>query len=163
MSFSEMVCQQLEQSFGRVQRSIEDVTDEEARRVLAGKLTPIIWQLGHIATIDGNFIKRAGGRYVPPARYVELFKAGTGGQAEYPPLEEVLAYAVTAHQALMGAAREADYSKPTESERGNFHTVGQMLIFSAQHRGYHIGKITTLRALLGKPILFGPPPAAKGR
>ncbi len=162
MDMSEMVCQQLEQSFGRVKASVADITDEEARRILAGRLTPIIWQLGHIATVDGNFVTRAGGTYVPPTRYVDLFKAGTGGQADYPPLEEVLAYAVTVHAALFAAAREADYSKASESERGNFHTVGQMLIFSAQHRGYHVGKMTTLRALLGKPIVFGPTPA-KGR
>jgi hypothetical protein len=112
--------------------------------------------------VDGNFVRRAGGTYAPPARYVDLFKAGTGGEAAYPPLEEVLAYAVTAHEALFAAAWEADYTKPAESERGNFHTVGQMLIFANQHRGYHVGKMTTLRALLGKPILFGPTPV-KGR
>ena len=30
-----------------------------------------------------------------------------------------------------------------------------MFAFSNNHRWYHIGKITTLRALLGKPRLFG--------
>ncbi len=113
MDASEMVCQQLDQSFGRVKASVADLTDDETRRVLAGKLTPIIWQLGHIATVDGNFVKRAGGTYVPPDRYVELFKAGTGGAADYPPLEEVLAYAVTAHEAIFAAARGADYATPS--------------------------------------------------
>jgi uncharacterized damage-inducible protein DinB len=158
MDVTQMVCQQLEQSFARVRASVSDISDDEARRVMAGKLTPIIWQLGHIATVDGTYVTRAGGTYAPPARYVELFQTGTGGQANYPPLEEVLTFAVTAHDALLAAAREADYGTPAASPRGIFHNVGQMLIFACQHRGYHVGKMTTLRALLGKPILFGPPP-----
>ncbi len=35
-----------------------------------------------------------------------------------------------------------------------FKTVGDVVSFATFHRGYHIGKICTLRALLGKPRLF---------
>lgn len=33
--------------------------------------------------------------------------------------------------------------------------LGEVLTFTPYHRGYHIGKMTTLRALLGKVRLFG--------
>ncbi|MFN3286306.1 MAG: hypothetical protein ACK45F_08505 [bacterium] len=37
----------------------------------------------------------------------------------------------------------------------HYRNVGEMLALSAYHRGYHIGKMTTVRALLGKRRLFG--------
>jgi hypothetical protein len=37
----------------------------------------------------------------------------------------------------------------------NYRTAGEMLVFAIYHRGYHVGKATTLRALLKKPRLFG--------
>ncbi len=153
MDINAMISQQLDLSHERVKRCVADLTDEEARRVLAGMLTPVIWQLGHLAVVDAGVVQRGGGSYTVPPRYVDLFKQGTGGQADYPPLEEVSATFDGAQWALLTVAREADYTKPVEARA--YTNVGEMLIFVNQHRGYHIGKMTTLRALLTKPRLFG--------
>jgi hypothetical protein len=49
--------------------------------------------------------------------------------------------------------RTAQLDAPAEGR--SYSTVEEMLVFAVYHRGYHVGKITTLRALLKKPRLFG--------
>jgi uncharacterized damage-inducible protein DinB len=155
MDMTEMMSQQLTASRERLRRCLEDVTDDEARQVLAGQLSPVTWQVGHVATIDASFVTRGGGTFTLPPRYAELFGTGTGGRADYPPLSNVWAVFDGAHQALLRVAAQAHYPTPVESRSRAFTNLGEMLIFACHHRGYHIGKITTLRALLGKPRLFG--------
>jgi hypothetical protein len=140
----------------RLRGSIADVSDAEARRVLAGKLTPIVWQIGHLALVDGIYVRRAGGESPAPARYAELFKQGSGGEQDYPPISDVWGAFDTAHRALLDRAAGADYDAPVDAPA--YKTVGEMLVYSVYHRGYHLGKIMTLRGLLGKPLLTGPTP-----
>lgn len=142
----------LKATLTRVNRCLEEINDEEARRVPSG-LTPLIWQVGHIATSDFGFAARAGGPSKAPAGYDALFGRGTGGEAAYPPLAEVVGTLTRAQEALEAVARTADLGATVETP--NYATIGQMLTFVAYHRGYHVGKMTTLRALLGKPRLFG--------
>lgn len=141
----------------RLRGSIADVSDAEARRVLVGKLTPIVWQIGHLALVDGNYVRRSGGESPVPARYAELFKQGSGGEQDYPPLAEVWGAFDAAHRALVDRAAGANYDSPVDAPA--YKTVGEMLVYCAYHRGYHAGKIMTLRGLLGKPLLTGPAPA----
>ncbi|MDR7481314.1 MAG: DinB family protein [Armatimonadota bacterium] len=136
----------------RLLRCLEDLTDDEARRTPHG-LTPIIWQAGHIALADAGFARRADGRTEPPAGYEGLFATGTGGPAAYPPLAEVRDAVNRGQGRLEEIARTADLAARVDAR--NYSTVGEMLAFATYHRGYHVGKITTLRALLGKPRLFG--------
>src|SRR2546425_11715770 len=72
-------------SFTRVQRCVEDVSDSEAVQT-PHNLTPIIWQLGHLALSDGGFLRLAGGTSPAPELFKGLFKAGSGGPADCPPL-----------------------------------------------------------------------------
>jgi len=153
MNITAMVVQQLGTSYNRLKRCLGGLRDDEARRLLAGQLTPITWQFGHLAFIDAAFVKRGGGTYALPPRYADLFNIGTGGEADYPPLDAVWSAFDGAHRALLQVAAEADYSTPLD--RPSYTNVGEMLIFACHHRGYHLGKINTLRALLGKPRLFG--------
>lgn len=136
----------------RALRCVDDVGDEEARQSLHG-LSPIIWQLGHLALADEGFLKRAGRALEIPGSYRELFATGTGGTAEYPSLAQVRSVFEIANRALEMMAREADLAQALDAR--NYKTIGEMLVFAAYHRGYHIGKMTTLRALIGKPRLFG--------
>lgn len=142
----------LEASYSRALRCVGDIGEEEARQAPHG-LSPIIWQLGHLALADEGFLKRAGGALEIPGSYRELFATGTGGIAEYPSLAEVRSAFEAGNRALEEAARTADLAQAVDAR--NYKTIGEMLVFAAYHRGYHIGKITTLRALLGKPRLFG--------
>ena len=136
----------------RVLRCVEDVSDDEARRTPTN-LSPIVWQLGHLAQSDGGFLQRGGVVSPAPASFAELFKTGSGGSAIYPPLAEVRAVFEATQRELEKLARSADLTQRVDAR--NYGTLGEMLVFAAYHRGYHVGKMTTLRALLGKPRLFG--------
>jgi hypothetical protein len=57
-----------------------------------------------------------------------------------------------AHDALAAVAQSTDLTAPVSGEF--FKSVADVISFACFHRGYHIGKICTLRALLGKPRLF---------
>jgi uncharacterized damage-inducible protein DinB len=139
-------------TFARLLRCIEDLSDAEARQT-PNNLSPITWQLGHVAFSDGGFLRLAGGTSPAPEAFKGYFRTGSGGPADYPSLTDVTAVAGTAQSELMQLARAADLSQHIESR--NYTSIGEMLIFAAYHRGYHVGKMTTLRALLGKPRLFG--------
>jgi uncharacterized damage-inducible protein DinB len=149
----ELLLYGLHATYTRLLRCLEDLTDGEARSVPAGGLSPIIWQAGHVATTDFAFARRVDGLTTLPTGYEALFQMGTGGQASYPPLAEVRGALERAQQALEGIAKSAPLDGPVEGR--SYRTVGEMLVFAAYHRGYHVGKVTTLRALLKKPRLFG--------
>src|SRR5690242_3630009 len=106
------VTQMLGLSYARLREAIDGVSDADARRVMAGKLTPVVWQVGHLALVDGNYVRRAGGESPVPARYAELFKQGSGGEQDYPPLSEVWNVFDTTHRVLMDRASDADYEAP---------------------------------------------------
>lgn len=134
----------------RLHDAIRDVPEADARRLLAGRLTPIVWQVGHLAVVDGNYVRRAGGDSPVPADYTGLFKQGTGGEADYPALAEVWNVFDAAHRALVDRAGAVDYATPVDAPA--YKTIGEMLVYASYHRGYHLGKVMTLRGLLGKPI-----------
>ncbi|MHB8731983.1 MAG: DinB family protein [bacterium] len=152
-----LIQQQVAGSRGMLLHSVGDVSDDEARRVVHPALSPIIWQVGHLGLTNVGFMQRAGIASPPslPEAYPALFKAGTGGRAEYPPLDEVVRVFDATHEALLGVLAEADLDAPNEGPRGLWANLSGLFAFSVTHRWYHIGKITSLRALLGKPRLFG--------
>jgi hypothetical protein len=152
-----LIRQQLGTSRGILQHSVRDISDDEARRISTPPLSPIIWQVGHLAVTNVGFMKRAGVGPMPslPEAYPGLFESGTGGRADYPPLDEVMRVFDATHDALLGAVAEADLAVANEGRLGVWNNVGELFAFSVAHRWYHIGKINSLRALLGKPRLFG--------
>jgi DinB superfamily len=157
-----MVTEQLDLYHARLGRALEGITEEEGRRVLAGCLAPIVWQVGHLAVVDALWIQRAGRSYAVEPRYSDLFKPGTGGEAEYPALTEVWGVFSSVHGALLKFVDEADFAKPLEHPAGAYTSVGGMFVYACYHRGYHVGKTGTLRALLGKPLPSVPPALRRG-
>lgn len=148
----ELLLYGLKATHARLQRCLEDLTDDEARTSPAG-LSPIIWQAGHVATSDFALARRVDGRTESPAGYADLFQMGTGGEAPYPPLADVRREVDRAQQVLETLAGAVPLETPVDSR--NYRNVGEMLVFAIYHRGYHVGKAATLRALLKKPRLFG--------
>lgn len=139
-------------TYARMLRSVEDVSDIEARQV-PHNLSPLVWQLGHLALTDGGFLRLSGGISPAPESFKGFFRTGSGGPADYPSLADVKAVADAAPRDLLQIARLGELSQRVESR--TFASIGEMLMFAVYHRGYHVGKMTTLRALLGKPRLFG--------
>jgi hypothetical protein len=152
MDMRELASYGLTATFTRINRCLEDVSEDDARKLPSG-LTPLVWQAGHIALSDLTFAARADAMLKAPTGYETLFGRGTGGEAAYPPLAEVKDALKRSQQALETVAKTIDPNTAVDSP--NFHNVGEMLLFTAYHRGYHVGKMTTLRALLHKPRLFG--------
>ncbi len=136
----------------RVLRCVEDVSEEEAQRAIHG-LSPLVWQVGHLAYAEAGLLRRAGRAAPVPEEYASLFGPGTGGESRYPPLAEVRAAFGVAHGGLLQLLDSAALEDAVEAPY--CHNVGELLAFAAYHRGYHVGKMTTLRALMGKPRLFG--------
>ncbi|MDR7486874.1 MAG: DinB family protein [Armatimonadota bacterium] len=143
----------LDATAARLERVLDGVTDEDAAARPSG-LTPIAWQVGHLGLVDALAVRRSGAAIEIPEGYDEVFSAGTGGAERFPPLAELRAFARAAHQGLVTLAREAPLDRPIPDVRA-YTTVGQALAFLLYHRGYHIGKMATLRALLGKVRVFG--------
>jgi uncharacterized damage-inducible protein DinB len=155
-----LIQHQLATSHQIVKHCLGDISEAEAGELPEALLAPVVWQVGHLAISNKAFIERAGGASAPalPERYAALFKTGTGGPADYPPLPEVVRAFDETHEALTRAVAEAKLETPIEVPPGRprvFTNVGEMFSFADAHRWYHIGKITSLRALLGKPRLFG--------
>ncbi len=150
MDMREVIVGQLQSSHQRVLRSLEDLTEDEVLRSPVGNLSPVIWQVGHLAWTESFFASRADRPGSVPPMFEELFKSGTGGAGDYPLLAEVTAAFATAHQGLAEVARSADLARTMEGR--SYSNVGELLLFACFHRGYHQGKIATLRALLGKPV-----------
>jgi hypothetical protein len=152
-----LIQQQLAGSHQAVRYALSEVSDDDARRMPHSALSPVIWQVGHLALSNANFIRRAG--VTPgsalPGTYADLFKSGTGGKAEYPPLAQIVQAFDDSHEALVRVAAEANLDAADEGPRGLWKNYAGMFEFANAHRWYHIGKIMSLRALLGKPRLFG--------
>jgi len=137
----------------RIQRVLADVSEEDARARPQG-LTPIVWQVGHMAFVDSRVLVRSGVIVEVPASYERSFTTGSGGEADFPPLTAIVPVMMELNDRLQLLAVKGDLTQPIGGTR-SYASVGEALGFVVYHRGYHIGKITTLRALLGKARVFG--------
>lgn len=151
-----LISKQLAVAHRLLKLTLHDVSDDEAKRSPAQPLSPIVWHAGHVAFTNFSF---AVGRRAAPARvpegYPALFAMGTGGGAGYPALSTVVEVLDDSHTALLAAVTRADLAAPNEGPFGAWSNVAEMFVFAGNHCSYHIGKIATLRALLGKPRLIG--------
>jgi len=152
MELREVIAGQLQSSHQRVLRTLQDLTEDDVHRSPTGNLSPVIWQIGHLAWAESFYANKAGGSRSAPPTYEQLFRSGTGGAGNYPSLTDVTAAFAQAQSGLAEMARMADLARPVEGR--NYSTVGELFLFACFHRGYHQGKIATLRALLGKPLVF---------
>jgi len=143
----------LDGTFTRMQRVLTDISEEDGRAGAQG-LTPIVWQVGHVALTDSRALTRLGLPVPVPGTYEALFTTGTGGQADYPPLDLVMPVMAQVNAQLRTLALEGNLDQAIEGTR-SYRTAGEAIVFLIYHRGYHIGKITTLRALLKKEGMFG--------
>lgn len=143
---------QLEFSGTSLLKATEDLTDEEAAH-RPHDLAPIVWQVGHIAYYDAVLLSKVhGGEPDVPAEYAQLFKQGSSGEGDFPPLSEVRATFQRVHEEIL---KLAELELDRELEGGPLSsTLAGALMFNNMHRGWHNGKIMTLRALLGKPVMF---------
>ncbi len=152
--FKDFMLHQLGFSHGILLKLVGDLSEEEAQRSPTGTLSPIVWQIGHSAAIDAFFASLAGRSCAVPAGFAELFGRRTGGVRPYPPLSDVRPVLETVNQALATVVESMDLTEKVVGGPEIFRNRGDVVAFVGVHRGYHMGKIATLRALLGKPRLI---------
>lgn len=107
-----------------------------------------------MAFVDSRALARCGVAVEVPASYERLFATGSGGGADYPHLASVAPVLLELSDHLRRLALGGGLTQRVEGTR-IYASVGEALGFVVYHRGYHIGKITTLRALFGKARVFG--------
>lgn len=152
MDFRDLIEAQLQRTAGSMQGVLKDISEEEAISRPQG-LTPILWQAGHIAYYEALLVSEIeGGQPDVPESYGQLFKQGSGSDADFPPFADVLSVLERSQTNVLRLVG-GDLNKPMAGEP-LYTSVGGALLFTYYHRGYHFGKIMTLRGLLGKPILF---------
>ena len=153
MELRELVKGALIAGAGMIDRALADLSEEEAAQRPHG-LTPIVWQVGHLAVNEARLVRQLAGVEIPlPANYAAIFDYGTSGEGPLPPLSEVHGYFTKGHEELLKVV-DSDLSRPVDGGR-LYSTVAGALMFADRHRWYHIGKIMTLRGLLQKPRLLG--------
>lgn len=134
-----------------LEQGLADLSDQEAAARPQG-LAPIVWQVGHMAYYDAWLVRWVTrGELLVPAEYEGLFRQGSTGDGPLPPLADVWAAFQRAHAGLLALA-DGDLEQPLDGG-DEFAIVGGALFFMNTHRGYHIGKVFTLRGLLGKPLV----------
>lgn len=153
MELRELLKHALAGGAGMIKHTISDLSEEEAAQRPHG-LSPIVWQVGHLAVTEARLVQELLGVEVElPASYGHLFPYGSSGDGPLPPLSEVSEAFERVHEQLLKATDE-DLSRAADGGR-LYSTVGGALLFADHHRWYHIGKIMTLRGLLGKQRLLG--------
>jgi len=122
-----------------------------------------LWFVGHMGVLDNFFISN-----LDPARtddrpeYQAKFGTGsqpTGNPADYPPIDEVLAYMRERRRTLLellSNMSEDDLNSPTIKSKGDFlpdrASVFQTAIW---HEGLHSGQVSVARRALGHLPVFG--------
>lgn len=152
MRYQHVLEAQLQRQADRILASLADLSPPEFVARPQG-LAPILWQVGHLGVSDKNLLKRVPLPVEIPEGYAALFGRGSG-TGTLPPVETVLTFFRDAHTGLLGLVAE-DLERPLASPTDAYRTVGAGLMSMVHHRGYHYGKIMTLRALLGKARLLG--------
>lgn len=148
MDARNLLASMLDSTVARVHRALTAISEEDARACPHG-LSPIVWQVGHMVLVDSKVLTRSGIAVDTPRSSIALFETGTGGEADYPLLSTVLPLMSDINTQLSRLVLEATLDQPIAGVR-SYTSIGEALLFVAYHRGYHIGKIATLRALLGK-------------
>jgi len=150
MKLTEVLPRQLDLSARRLLETLDGVTPAEAAARPDG-LIPAIWHVGHVGVHHSYILRHVG--YGPdiPEGWEEIFRKGSDGSGPYPRLDEVTAWFQSVREQIVRLAGEEErYSVPMEGAA--WSTVGEALIWAHNHCGYHVGKVSTLRALLGKPV-----------
>ena len=125
-----------------------------------------LWFVGHIGTVDDFMLRMAGSeKSSVPDGYREKFALGsqpTANAADYPPVEEVLAYWRRQRETLLATLAELsddDLAKPAPAGGPGFITdVASIFESAVWHEAMHLGQVTVARRALGHAPLAGGKP-----
>ncbi|MBN1219087.1 MAG: DinB family protein [Anaerolineae bacterium] len=141
---------QLRFARGELQRALEGLTDEEARRRLK-PMNCISWMIGHLANQENRYwVLAAQGKTLFPELH-EL--VGFGKPASTPPLDEMweIWRTVTAAADVYLDTVTPEILQTRFEWQGKPHpeSVGTLLQRALYHYWYHIGEAMAVRQMLG--------------
>lgn len=124
-----------------------------------------LWFIGHIGNTDNFFLSLISPeRAAPQANFREKFGMGsqpTPDAADYPPVEEVLAYFRERREtllALLDSLDEAALEAKTPKGAPEFlPDVASVFRTAGWHEALHAGQLTVVRRALGHPPVMGAP------
>jgi uncharacterized damage-inducible protein DinB len=143
-----IVFNQLEKARARTLQMLEAMPEEIVQIVPEGFNNSILWQFGHILTIQERYTGNLTGRPLDiPADYLALFENGTkpaDWKMEPPSLavlrQQLAEQTARVQQHFAGRLEE----KLAEPIRG-METFGEVLVSTIFHEGMHVGCISMLR------------------
>src|SRR5262245_24458536 len=141
---------------------LADLSDADLLDRPAPAANHIAWQLGHLIAAEARLVSMITGN--PPAELPAGFAEKHAKEAA--PVNEPAAFQTkAAYLELFDRVREstlttldaypdADLDKPNTGRLGKFFpTMGAMWMLAATHPTQHMGQVSVVRRMLGKPIL----------
>ncbi|HKS23696.1 MAG TPA: DinB family protein [Thermoanaerobaculia bacterium] len=155
-TFTETIAAQYRFNYFAVNTNLQDITDEESRRLPQPGGNPLNWILGHIIMVRQALITKLGGR---PLLSAESTKAYGRGSKPDDALPESLPSLLAAYErsqeeidALCARLTEGDLAGPAP-----FHPLGKpeaslatLLLKAVCHEAYHAGQLGIGRRLAGR-------------
>lgn len=134
-------------------------TPEQWTHQVHAKANHALWFAGHMGVVDDFMISLVDpDKASPKAGYPERFGMGstpTSNPADYPPVDEVLAYMRQRREVLTGILEglgEDDLDRPTPDGSPPFlPTFGSVFQLTAWHEGFHLGQVSVAARGLGVP------------
>jgi hypothetical protein len=168
MTPTEMLADQVETMRRMTLDTFATFSESEQLFQPAPGLNHPLWLLGHIAGSEDHLILDfCAAQPQLPAAYAKLFGIGSQPSPErsaYPPASEILERLAQVHVTALAWLRSASPEdlarKPTscdklpERPRSMFTSRGRCSWFHATHEATHLGQLSYLRRLLGKPPRF---------
>jgi uncharacterized damage-inducible protein DinB len=136
-----------------ISKAIADVRPEDWFRKPGDDSNHMLWLLGHVIVHRGHVLKTLGAQWDSP--WAPLFARGSQrvDEAEYPPVDEMLAAWKQISQQLKTALREAPeevLTQPAPEGPPSFDKkVSGTVAFYAFHDTYHTGQLSFVRKWLG--------------
>lgn len=120
-----------------------------------------LWFAGHMGVVDNFMISLvAPQRVAPRPEFQERFGVGSqpsGNLADYPPVDEVLAYMRERRATLLDildGLSDDDLNRPTPKGAPDFLSdFGAVFQAAAWHEGLHTGQVSVVHRALGNPPL----------
>lgn len=148
MTTNELLKLQYEKSAQRIRKSVEGLDPGDLMKRPQG-LTPVLWQVGHLAASDASLLRRAGAAIELPSWVQDKYAKDTTGEGLSQSMDEVWAEFSKVQSAVLRLA-DSDLQKPIDHPAKIYQNVGEGLLYMLIHRGYHHGKITSLKTLIAK-------------
>ena len=163
MSPKDVIKSQIGTSEFLVEKFLSDLSDEDFLHQLPEGGQTVTWVLGHRAcTEDWTLHHLTGEPYQIPGDLHEKFKGGSTVETDptaNPSRAEIEGTYRAQRERTMAALEQSDESTwddpAPEGMPEVFPTIGSLWGMTGTHIFWHVGQITIIRRLLGKPPILG--------